>query len=48
MFYLLENDEAAQLELAQEGRFARSGAFIFVSFPIPDAASPHPFQTHSL
>src|SRR6267142_4563107 len=37
---LLENEEAAQLDLAREGQFAKSEGIEFISFPIPDRGVP--------
>lgn len=37
---LLENDEAAQLELSREGEVATSNNIRFISFPIPDRGIP--------
>ena len=37
---LLENDEAAQLELRNEGDVAKSKSVQFISFPIPDRGVP--------
>jgi protein-tyrosine phosphatase len=37
---LLENDEAAQLDLAQEGSAVESAGMRFLSFPIPDRGVP--------
>ena len=37
---LLEQDEAAQLELGQEGDVAKSKGVRFVSFPVPDRGVP--------
>ena len=37
---LLEHDEAAQLNLAQEGEVARLNGIDFISFPIPDRGAP--------
>ncbi len=37
---LLENDEAAQLDLAQEGSAVESAGLRFTSFPIPDRGVP--------
>lgn len=37
---LLENDEAAQLKLADEGRVVESVGMRFISFPIPDRGVP--------
>lgn len=37
---LLDKEEAAQLELAREGDFAKSAGIRFLSFPIPDRGVP--------
>lgn len=37
---LLENDEAAQLDLAHEGGAVESAGLRFISFPIPDRGAP--------
>jgi protein-tyrosine phosphatase len=37
---LLENDEAAQLQLGHEGVAAKSNGVNFISFPIPDRGVP--------
>jgi protein-tyrosine phosphatase len=37
---LLENEEAAQLELIHEGDAAESNGIAFISFPIPDCGVP--------
>jgi protein-tyrosine phosphatase len=37
---LLEDDEASQLDLADEGITARSKGIRFISFPIPDRGVP--------
>ena len=37
---LLENDEAAQLELMEESEAARANGIRFISFPIPDRGVP--------
>ncbi len=37
---LLENEEAAQLELVREGDVAKSKGIQFISFPIPDRGVP--------
>jgi protein-tyrosine phosphatase len=37
---LLEHDEAAQLNLAQEGELVRLNGIDFISFPIPDRSAP--------
>jgi len=41
---LLEDEEAAQLELVQEGDVAKSKGIQFVSFPIPDRGVPASIQ----
>jgi protein-tyrosine phosphatase len=37
---LLENDEAAQLDLVDERRIAEANSILFISFPIPDRGVP--------
>jgi protein-tyrosine phosphatase len=41
---LLEEEEAAQLELVQEGEVARSKGIQYISFPIPDRGVPASMQ----
>jgi protein-tyrosine phosphatase len=41
---LLEDEEAAQLELVQEGDVAKSKGIQFISFPIPDRGVPASIQ----